>query len=91
MRRRKFVALLGGAFAWPLASRAQQAGKLPTIGILGATTAAAQAAWTAAFVQRLQELGWTDGRTVSIEYRWIEGRTERYGELASELVRLKVD
>jgi len=92
MRRREFLGALGGVVAaWPGVAHAQQAGKLPTIGILGATTAAAQAAWTAAFVQRLQELGWTDGRTVSIEYRWIEGRTERYGELASELVRLKVD
>ena len=69
MRRREFITLLGGAAAaWPLAARAQQAGKLPTIGLLGATTPAAQSQLTAAFVQRLRELGWIEGRTVTIEY-----------------------
>jgi ABC-type uncharacterized transport system substrate-binding protein len=91
MRRREFITLLGGATAtWPLATRAQQPGKLPTIGFLGATTAAAQSQWTAAFVQRLRELGWVEGRTVAIEYRWAEGRTERFAEIAAEFVRLKV-
>jgi len=89
--RREFIAALGGAAAWPLAARAQQAGKLPTIGFLGGSTAAAQSQWTSAFVQRLRELGWTEGRNVAIEYRWGEGRNERYVQIAAEFVRLKVD
>jgi len=67
--RRKFLATLGGAAAWPLAARAQQPGKLPTIGFLG-TEASAWSPLTAAFVQRLHELGWIEGRTIAIEYRW---------------------
>src|SRR5262249_13132187 len=89
--RRKFLATLGGAAAWPLAVRAQQAGKVPTIGILGSGTPATQGHWYAAFVQRLRELGWIDGRTVAIEYRWAEGRDEHAAEIAAELVRRKVD
>jgi putative tryptophan/tyrosine transport system substrate-binding protein len=89
--RREFITLLGGAAAWPLAARAQQPGKLPTIGFLGTTTASAWGPWTAAFVQRLRELGWIEGRTIAIEYRWAEGRTERYAEITAEFVRLKVD
>jgi putative tryptophan/tyrosine transport system substrate-binding protein len=73
------------------AFRAQQAGKLPTIGFLGAATPSAANQWVAAFVQRLRELGWIEGRTVSIEYRWAEGRSERFAEIAAEFVRLKVD
>ena len=92
MRRRELITLIGGAaFAWPLAARAQQAGKLPVIGFLGATSAPAQSPWTAAFVQRLRELGWIEGRTVAIEYRWAEGRLDRASEIAAEFVRLKVD
>ena len=91
MKRREFITLIGGAAAWPLAARAQQAGKLPTIGILGATTALFQGQQIAAFIRRLRELGWIEGRTVAIEYRWAEGRDERYAEIASEFVRLKVD
>src|SRR5439155_5310674 len=92
MRRRKFIALLGGAAtAWPLTARAQQAAKLPTIGFLGQTTLSGGSEWVAAFVQRLHELGWNEGRTIAIEYRWAEGREERFAELAAELVRLKVD
>ena len=91
MRRREFIAVLGGAAAtWPLAARAQQ-GKLPTIGFFGNTAAAGGGPRTAAFVQRLRELGWVDGRTVKIEYRWAEGRNESYAEAAAEFVRLKVD
>ena len=92
MRRRAFISLLGGAaIAWPLAARAAARGKLPTIGVLGSGTLAAQSQWTAAFVQRLRELGWTDGRNVTIDYRWAEGRIPRFAEIAEELVRLKVD
>src|SRR5271170_2535786 len=90
MRRRDFIAGLGGAAAWPVVARAQQAGKLPTIGFLGGD-ASAYSPWTAAFVERLRELGWIEGRTIAIEYRWSEGRPERYAEIAAEFVRLKVD
>ena len=70
---------------------AQQSGKLPTIGFLGGDTPSFQGQWTSAFVQRLNELGWIDGRTVAIEYRFAEGRTGRFAEIAAEFVRLKVD
>ena len=92
MRRRQFITLLGGAAAaWPLAARAQQATKLPTIGFLGQSTPAAESQRFAALVQRLRELGWIEGRTVAIEHRWAEGRPERAAEIAAEFVRLKVD
>jgi putative ABC transport system substrate-binding protein len=92
MKRRQFITLLGGAAAaWPLAARAQQTGKLPTIGFLGATTPSAMGQWAAAFMQRLRELGWIEGRTIAIEVRWAEGRTERLIEIATEFVRIKVD
>src|SRR5499425_1799355 len=89
MNRREFITLLGGAAAaCPLEARAQQTGKLLTIGFLGGGTPASQRTWAAAFVQRL---GWSEGRTVAVEYRWGEGRTESYAEIAAEFVRLKVD
>jgi putative ABC transport system substrate-binding protein len=91
MRRREFITLLGGAAAWPLAARAQQPGKLPTIGFLGSTTPSHASPWVAPFLQRLGELGWTEGRTIAIEYRWAEGRADRFAEIAAEFVRLKVD
>jgi len=91
MKRREFITLLSGAAAWPFAARAQQAGKLPTIGFLGSSSASGWSPWTAAFVQRLNELGWVEGRTVAIEYRWADGRSERFAEIAAEFVRLKVD
>jgi putative ABC transport system substrate-binding protein len=91
MRRREFITLVGGsALALPLAARAQQPGKLPTIGCLG-SDAETWRPWSPAFVQRLRELGWIDGRTVAIEYRWSEGHPERVAEIAAEFVRLKVD
>jgi putative tryptophan/tyrosine transport system substrate-binding protein len=90
MKRREFITLLGGAAAWPLAARAQQPSKLPTIGFLGATPSI-ESQRVAAFVRRLRELGWIDGRNLAIEYRWAEGRNERYAENAAEFVRLKVD
>jgi len=90
MRRRDFISLIGGtAAAWPLAAQAQQT-RLPIIGFVG-TDAAAWSPWTTAFVQRLHELGWTEGRTVAIEYRWNEGQPERIAEIAAEFIRLKVD
>ena len=91
MKRRQFITLLGGAAAWPLAARAQQPAKLPTIGLLGAATPATWGLFVAAFVRRLLELGWIEGRTIAIEYRWAEGRDERFAEIAAEFVRLKVD
>jgi putative tryptophan/tyrosine transport system substrate-binding protein len=91
MKRRQVITLLGGAAAWPIAARAQQGGKLPTIGFLGTSTSLAMNRWVTAFVQRLRELGWIEGRTVAIEYRWAEGRYEHLTEIANEFVRLKVD
>jgi putative tryptophan/tyrosine transport system substrate-binding protein len=92
LKRREFITLLGGAAAaWPLAARAQQAGKVPTIGVLASGTPASHSQWVAAFVQRLRELGWIEGRTVAIEVRWAEGRFERPALIAAEFVRLKVD
>jgi len=93
MQRREFITLLGGSAAWagPLAARAQNSNKLPRIGFLGSGTAAAQGQWVAAFLQRLRELGWIDGRNLTIEYRWAEGSSDRAAELAAEFVRLKVD
>jgi putative ABC transport system substrate-binding protein len=89
--RRSFITLIGGAAASPLAAQAQQAGKLPTIGFLGAATPSAWGPYTAAFVARMRELGWIEGRTVAIEYRWAEGRPDRYAGIAAEFVQRKVD
>jgi putative tryptophan/tyrosine transport system substrate-binding protein len=91
MRRRTFITLLGGTAAWPLVARAQEPVKLPTIGFLGTTTASAWQPWTVAFVQRLRELSWVEGRNVAIEYRWAEARSERFPEIAAEFVQFKVD
>lgn len=90
MLRRDFITLLGGAAAaLPLSARAQQPA-LPVIGFFGTGTPSGWSQWTAAFVNRLRELGWIEGRTVEIEYRWAEGRDDRYAGIAAELVRLKV-
>jgi putative tryptophan/tyrosine transport system substrate-binding protein len=92
MRRRNFIAGIAGlAAAWPLAALAQQAGKLPTIGFLGQTTPAIESQRVSAFVERLRELGWIEGRSIAIEYRWADGRAKRYAEIATEFARLKVD
>ena len=89
--RRKFIWALGGtALAWPLTARAQQPNKLPTIGALFGN-ASGWSAWTAAFAERLSQLGWIEGRTAAIEYRWSEGRPERVAEFAAEFVQQKVD
>jgi putative ABC transport system substrate-binding protein len=90
MRRREFIAVLGGAVACPLAARAQQASKLRNIGFLG-VDAPVWSAWTAAFVERLRELGWIEGRNIGIAYRWTQGRPERVTEFATELVQANVD
>jgi putative ABC transport system substrate-binding protein len=90
MRRREFITLVGGAVtALPFAVRAQQPA-LPVIGLMGVDNAASQSRMTAAFVIRLRELGWTEGRNVIIEYRWAEGRTERFAEIATEFVQRNV-
>ena len=93
MRRRQFMTLLGGAAAaWPLAAQAQQAGKVSTIGYLGSTTRSVDSQQRQpAFVERLRELGWIEGRNVAIEHRWAEGRSERFTEIAAEFVRLNVE
>src|SRR5262245_60173897 len=90
--RRNFITLLGGAaVAWPVAARAQQRPRVPTIGFLGSGMPSSDGQYVAAFGQRLRALGWIEGRDVAIEYRWGEGRVDRFAELAAELVRLKVD
>ena len=81
----------GAAAAWRLATRAAQPGRLPTIGFLGPNTRSAGSEWIVSLVQRLRELGWIDGRNVVMEYRWGEGREERFAEFAAEFVGLKVD
>ena len=92
MRRRAFIALIGGAaVAWPAVGRAQQRAKVATIGFLGPATPSAASNLVAAFVDRLSELGWAEGRNLTIEYRWAEGQSERYAKIASEFVALKVD
>jgi putative tryptophan/tyrosine transport system substrate-binding protein len=88
--RRKLIAALGGVVAWPLAARGQQASKLPTIGYLG-DNAANWSPWTTRFVERLRELGWSEGQTIAIEYRWSEGRPERVTEIAAEFARRNVN
>jgi putative ABC transport system substrate-binding protein len=91
MRRREFLGVAGGALTWPLAATAQPSTKLPTIGFFSPTTPTTTPQRTVAFVQRLRELGWEEGRSIVIEYRWGEGLNERPAEIAAEFVRLKVD
>jgi len=85
------MTLLGGAAAWPLPVHAQQPGKLPTVGVLALGTPSSHGQWFAIVVQRLRELGWIDGYTIAIQFRWAEGRTEQLAEIAAEFIRLKVD
>ena len=85
MRRREFITLAGGAAAaWPFTALSEQTPKLRTIGFLGAANLSAWRPWVAALVQRLHELGWIEGRTIAIEYRWAEGQEERYAAIAEE-------
>jgi len=92
MRRRDFIKVIAGsATAWPIDARAQPTRKLPTVGFMGAGTSLIYSEWVNAFLERLHEHGWTEGRTVAIEYRWAEGSYERATEIAAEFVRMKVD
>jgi putative ABC transport system substrate-binding protein len=91
INRRESIALLGGAAASPIAARAQQPPKVPTIGFLGAATQLSWTQWTAAFLHRLRELGWVEGSTVHIVYRWAEGSGVRAAEAVAEFARMKVD
>jgi putative tryptophan/tyrosine transport system substrate-binding protein len=91
MRRREFITLLGAAVAWPLAARAQQSPKVPTIGFLGAGAPTTAGTWVVAFAQRLRELGWIEDRNIKIDLRWAEGRNDRSAEIAADFVRLRVD
>src|SRR6266404_2298989 len=91
VKRREFITLLGGAAAWPLTARAQQAAKRPIVGFLGDSTPLAESERAAAFARRLHDLGWIEGRTIAIEYRWADGRSDRLAEIAAEFAQLKVD
>src|SRR5262245_33879037 len=92
VKRREVITLFGGAAAaWPLAARAKQPGKRPIVGFLGDSTSLGESERAAAFTRRLYELGWIEGRTIAIEYRWADGRSERLVEIAAEFVRLNVD
>jgi putative ABC transport system substrate-binding protein len=92
MKRREFIGFLScAAVGWPVVARTQQQAKLPVIGFLGPTSLSAWSVYVPAFIQRLGELGWIDGRTVAIEYRWADGREERYAEIAAEFARNRVN
>jgi len=89
MRRRKFITLLGGAAAWPLAARAQP--KIPRVGFMGNSTATLEANLVGAFRDGLHELGYEEGHNIIIEYRWADGKYERFPALIAELIAAKVD
>jgi putative ABC transport system substrate-binding protein len=92
MKRRDFIALIGGAPVWwPVVAPAQQPARLPVVGFIGPSTASADVTRRAAFTKRLGELGWVEGRSIAIQYRWAEGVVPRAGEIAAEYAREKVD
>jgi putative ABC transport system substrate-binding protein len=88
MRRRTFIALIGAAATSPPPCVRANPQRLPTIGFLGPTAASAGTSYVTAFAERLQQLGWIEDETVTIEYRWAEGHPERFAEIARDLVRL---
>ena len=90
MKRREFITLLGGAAAWPITARAQQSSTMRHIGFLGPLSEQTQLPWTTAFLKGLRDHGWIEGTTISIDYRWAEGRSDRLAELAAELVQRNV-
>jgi putative ABC transport system substrate-binding protein len=92
VKRREFITLLGGAAAgWPLSARAQQAGKIPRVGFMGNSTAALEANLVGPFRDGLRELGYQEGRNIVIEYRWADGKYERFPALVAELLAVPVD
>src|SRR5436309_4373237 len=92
MKRRTFISLLGGAAAaWPLAARAQQVGKIPRVGFMGNSTAALEANLVGPFRESLRELGHVEGQNIVIEYRWAEGKYERFPALIAELLAQRVE
>lgn len=91
MRRRNFIQGIAASTAWSFTARAQKVRKVPIIGLMGAASLSVMGPWINALVQRLRELGWIDGQTITIEYRWAEGKVDRYISIAAEFVQLKVD
>ena len=92
MERRTFMALVsGGLLAAPIAAEAQQAGKVFQVGFLGTATPSLMSAWLTAFREGLRERGYVEGKNISMQYRWGEGKPERFPGLAAELIKLKVD
>jgi putative ABC transport system substrate-binding protein len=91
LKRREFIALLGGGAAWPLGVRAQQSEKVPRVGFLGNSTETLEANLVGPFRERLRELGYREGRNIVVEYRWAEGEYERFPALIAELLLAKVD
>src|SRR5580704_7273228 len=89
MKRREFITLIGGAVAWPLAARAQQAA-MPVIGFVDLGSAVASAHFAAAFRNGLNETGYSDGKNLTVEYHWLEGRYDRLPALMTELVGRRV-
>jgi putative ABC transport system substrate-binding protein len=91
MKRREFITLLGGAAAWPVAARAQQAGRVARIGFLGSTSASAWTSRVAAFRSGLRDLGYIEGENIVIEFRWADENYDRLAGLLGELIALKID
>ncbi len=91
MKRRKFITLLGGAATWSMAARAQQSAKVSRVGFMGNSTEALEANLVNPFRQRLRELGYEDRRNIVVEYRWAEGKYDRFPALIAELLAAKID
>ena len=90
MRRREFITLVGGTAAWPLVTEAAQQSPMPVVGFLGIGSAESTTAEVNGFRQGLSEAGYTDGRNVTVEYRWSEGQNSRVSQLAADLIRDQV-